>query len=227
MNIKVKIGLSIVVVLLLLLGLLGYLNQYKVNLIEYQEPVLSDSDKVFLQQRLDDAIALAGGITVETSDVEKFNIYINLAGNYYTLGYFALAQENYLKALELRPGEQNIWHMYSTVLVSMRDYRTAIKANDKAIEIAPAEAEYWRWKIDMQKNFFNLSNEELNSIYLEALEKTGEHADVITYYAKFLEQIGDLEAAEHYWQRAIERNPDGRTTYEAEITRLNHKIEGQ
>jgi hypothetical protein len=46
----------------------------------------------------------------------------------------------------------------------------------------------------------------------------------LTFYAPWLEKIGDLPGAVNYWGQAILANPKNKSLYQAEIDRLNKMI---
>jgi len=68
------------------------------------------------------------------------------------------------------------------------------------------------------------SNEELNNLYREALDKTNNGVDIITSYAIFLETTGDLQGALDKWKQATVSNPTNKSVYATHIKRLEALI---
>ena len=64
----------------------------------------------------------------------------------------------------------------------------------------------------------------MKKIYTQALSATGSNVNIVTFYAQFLEKIGDLKGAKAQWQKAIQINPSGKKDYQAEVTRLDKLI---
>lgn len=77
----------------------------------------------------------------------------------------------------------------------------------------------------LKKDKEHASNDEINGLYIEALQKTQtlltSYVDIHTAYASWLESVGNLQASKEYWQKAINLNPDNKKQYQAEVDRLN------
>jgi tetratricopeptide (TPR) repeat protein len=198
-------------------------SQEKAQIITQVDPNLSAEAKKLYEQRRDDAKKLVSEINDQTSADEKFNRYIALANAEFSLGNYSESKKWFLEALAVNPKHEGIWHTYSSLLAAMKDYRGALGAVDKAISLKADNSDYWKWKIELLKKY-DYDNEEINDLYTEALQKTDNSINIITAYAVFLEEIGDLQGAKSYWEKAIDVNGANRSQYQAEIARLEKLI---
>lgn len=224
---KKALYLGIGLAVLILLGFLTFQHWGdKPELITYQEPSLTAEARAIYEQRLADAEKQVVEITAETSADEKFNRYMNLGSAQFSLGYYLKAKESYDKALEISPQDPFAWKIYSATLSAMQDYDGALAAVKKAITLRPIEPEFYKWQIDLEKDHFEASDDRVSELYKQALEQTRNDINIITAYATFLEQKGDLQGALAQWQKAYEVNSAGREAYQVEIDRLK-KLLGQ
>lgn len=89
-----------------------------------------------------------------------------------------------------------------------------------SIESAPDVPNFWQTKIKLAQELYKEDVRKLNAIYLEGIDATKDDIDLITLYATYLAQAGQKKEAITYWQKAIEKNPEARSVYEAEIKNL-------
>jgi tetratricopeptide (TPR) repeat protein len=224
MNKQIKIGIIISsVMLLLVLGFAG-LNYYlhDRNIIKVKDPQLSQENIKIYEDRLSkiNESLKEEGLSTDA----KYDRYLYKGFQLQALGRLYEAYEQYEKARELKPDMANAYLSISLVLLEMNDNKGAAESIKKAIELRPDSADYWKRYILIEKEKFNASNDKLNDLYVQALNKTGENIDMITVYAQFLEEIGNLQPAKEYWQKAIEANPDRKALYQTEIKRVEEKM---
>lgn len=82
----------------------------------------------------------------------------------------------------------------------------------------------WRAYIDLEQYQFHATGEQLDKLYKEALEKTNYDINIVTVYAKFLEeQKRDLQSALNHWKIASEQQPNNQA-FKDEIRRLEAAI---
>lgn len=89
-----------------------------------------------------------------------------------------------------------------------------------AIDSAPDVPNFWQTKIKLAQELYKESPKKLNQAYLDGIKATKEDVDLLTLYATHLAQIGQKSEAIEYWQKAIQKNPDAKNVYEAEIKNL-------
>ncbi len=157
---------------------------------------------------------------------ELFDAFMQAGAQQYGLGRLADAERSYRSAEEIMPDNPAGWVALHEVLVERKKYEEAGKAIVKATEIAPRVPDLWRRLITFKKLYGNLSAERMNSLYLEALNKTGGHAEILVLYARFEEEQGNLKVAMDLWREALKQqpqNPAFREEYERLQNLLNRK----
>ena len=163
----------------------------------------------------------------EKGEYEK---YLIEGLNYRTAGFqgdvsaFYKAIESYKKAVEISEGKAwvpylNLGNTYRLV----KDFENAEEAYNQALEIAPGEWLIYAAKIEMMRFDQEKSNEEIKTLYREALEVVFENKNLIISYAAFLRDIKDYLEAKKYYEILAEKDPDNQL-YKNEIKELNEKI---
>lgn len=152
-------------------------------------------------------------------DPELFRIYNEMAFDYHMLGDLASAKEFYLKAVKITRHDPAVWASLFSVYKDMYDYESARSAVRKSLDINPVDWNLWRGYIELEQFHFKADRDELDRLYREALQKTNNSINIITVYAKFLEEGEDVEGAIKFWKMAFEKMPDSEL-YKQEIRRL-------
>lgn len=219
---KRKISAIVIVLLVLIVGaffIVWYPKyQYEKSLITYKDPKLTQQEKqVFLDRIAEDQKQLDNN---KLSNEDRFKYTVDMGVQFYALGEYKKARDAQLLASKLLPGNPTVWAELFRAENEMHDYQNAEDHLQKAITINPASTNYWRWLLELEEGPLHLSNDRLKQGYEEALKATNSHVNILILYAKFLEKIGDLPGAVQQWKKAIEVNPEGKSTYEAEITRI-------
>lgn len=161
--------------------------------------------------------------TLEISDktkIDRFDISRTIANNYFVVGELQLAKEYYAKAAAIADDDASLWFSLASVEVQMRDYSAADNHIEIALKLAPGNAEYWRLKFDIASQFQHFSADRMKSLFDRALASTGGDPDVISYYATYLKNQGDVTGSIEQWKKASEKNPDGKAIYDKEIEEL-------
>ena len=220
--------LAIIACLLIVGGFVGYnqWNKYKkqTSFIQEIDRNLSPEDRKVYEDRLVEAEKY---IAEAQDNQAKSDALIYKAVQLSGLGQLALARDVFLEAVDINPENYNIYvHLYQ-VYFEMGDYKHAVSSIKKSLELKPNNPDAWKKYILLEKEKSKLSNGEINDLYFQALQKTLGHVDIHTSYAVFLEEIGNLEWAKDHWQKAIAAYPTNRVIYEAEIARLDQKMNGQ
>ncbi|HYF97712.1 MAG TPA: tetratricopeptide repeat protein [Coxiellaceae bacterium] len=227
MNKEVKIGLAaagiIVILLAALAGLDYWMEQRKI--VKEKDPNLTQEERAIYEERLATAREMINN--PDLNDSQRFDWYMQQGFQLYGLGKLAEASDSYKEALKFRPEDPNAYVALYAVQLDMQDNDSALKNIQKAVELKPTDPDIWKKYILIQKERFGVAGQELNDLYLQALEKTLNNVDINTAYAVHLEQVGNLQAAMEYWQKAAELNPSARPLYEIEIKRLDEAIKAQ
>jgi len=216
---------GIAVCILILLGVASYPiyknYQHKKSLIQVKDTGLTDAEKKPFEDRL---AKDEQGLKDAKTDDEKYNWLLDTGYNLYGLGRLADAEKTFNQAASLQPGKPVAYSGLFAVQVDMKDYKSASANIQKAISILPESPGLWKNYIALEIDRFNANNDQVNALYAEALNKTKSNIDVMTSYATWLEKSGDLKSALDYWQQAVLINPDNKSTYETEISRLQKLV---
>jgi tetratricopeptide (TPR) repeat protein len=151
----------------------------------------------------------------------KYTTYIRLADLQNRLGLYQEAIASVDKIAAERQGNSRVWLTYATSYKGLNQIDKAKAAINRTLEIDDEVPEHWRLYFEI---YTDLSNEELNAKYMEALQKTKNDLQLVISYARFLEKIGDKDKAVIYWETARNADPANASTYEAEITRLRRPL---
>jgi tetratricopeptide (TPR) repeat protein len=125
----------------------------------------------------------------------NFEHWIDLATARKALGDLWGAAEAYLKAYDLGPGTAFPLDNLSQVLIEMGDYETAEKALLQAKKNIPQNEQVYLHLVDLYKNYLKKSNEEIEAVYLEGIEKSG-HPTIAYGLLGFYEETGQKVKAE-------------------------------
>lgn len=227
---KIAIVVGCLVVVTVVAGAFWYYQTQKpaIGLAEQPSTVLLSRDPQLTeaerQNYLKNITELEGKLQAATEDAERYKLRMQIGFEQYALGEYAKARSSYLEANKLMPTNPTAFAELYVVESAMGDYENAKRHLQKAIEINPSNAQYWRWIITLRADAFQDSPEELKKYYLDGLEKTRDHVDIVTMYAQFLEKQGDVVSAVAQWKKAIELNPDQKDVYQAEIVRIQNLL---
>lgn len=227
---EVKTGLIVLSALVVVVGLFvtaAWLNHYNYQktLIYEKDPNLTQDERKIYEDRLAqaDAELAKGDISIE----QRYDWLMYKGFQLYGLGKYKEATNFIAQAVDLNPDNHTSYVAMYTVQLDMQDNRGAEKSIKRALELKPENADFWKKYIVLMQERFKLTTEEVSNLYKEALEKTSSNIDIITSYASFWESVGNNRFAVEYWQKAKTANPGNSTVYEAEITRLDQKIQAQ
>lgn len=150
--------------------------------------------------------------------------YFELAVMENNLGNLKEAVDAYNASIKITDGallRNNIADVYAEA----EDYKSAEANYRKAIEINPSNAVYYRKLADFIYGQFPDRRSEVKQVYLDGIKNVEEthKIDVITPYARYLDNMGDYEESLHWWQQALILVPNNQS-FRAEVDALNAKI---
>lgn len=228
---KLRKAILVVTILVVVMGMTvagvvyfydGDSTQLKKEAITYRDPNLTVEEVALMNQRVAD---IQKKLDMASSDEEKYKAHMQLGFEYLPLGEYEKAREQYLKASSILPDNPTPWAELYVVERNMQDYENARFHLEKAIELNPVNVQYWRWRIELERDYFTASNDMLDALHKEGLDKTGQNIDMIVLYAYFLEERkNDLLGAVQMWKKANELNPEDKVIYDEEITRIQEKL---
>ncbi len=220
-----KIKYLIAACLLIALAIGGYAiydaQQKKIARSAEVQRDLSTKQKLDLEQKVSEANKV---LEVTAIDERKYDAFVDKAEALFKLGRLAQAKDAVSLAINIFPDRTQAYSALFDIQVDMQDYRAA-EATIKTIMAKNSSSTYWNQYIDFKKDKLAATTEQLDALYNEALAKTENNINIITAYAKFLEQSGNTQKAIEYWKKAGETDPDDKATYDAEITRLGGTVE--
>ncbi len=156
---------------------------------------------------------------------EHFQLLMALGSEYYPIGEYKKALDFYTEASEMFPNEPVPYFARAVIAEARGDYQGSLQYINGGIEHESTNPDYWKFKIGLIQDKIKESPDSVNALYLQALNSTKEHPDIITTYARFLSEIkGDLVGSVQYWKKAIEKNPEDKAIYEAEIKQIQDRL---
>ena len=200
----------------LFFGYQWYANR---NVVEYKDPQFSAEQNRLAQERLaktqETIMALPDGAPL----LQRYPLMLQLGSDYMFLGELKKARGVYRDVIKLDKNRAPGWAQLFHAERAMHLFSDARKSIGEAIKRDPLSAQYWRWRIDLERFDLKGSDEDIRKLYAEALTSTREHADILSSYAQYLESIGDIQGAIAQWKILATRYPN-ESIYTAEIRRL-------
>lgn len=162
---------------------------------------------------------------VKSSEDEIFDRKMKEATNLFLKKDYQGAINIYNDILKTQKSEYAYAGIYSASL-ALKDYQGAEKAILSAIEIDSKGSDYWSWYLVLLQDAIKAPRAKIDAVYNQALNKVQENKkiNIITAFARILENLGDYKGAVLEWQKAITLNPDMKDVYQIEIDSLNSKI---
>lgn len=196
-------------------------NQGQTQVFREEKPKISDERKKILQAEMEGIETQIKNLDGDGLSGERDKLYTRLAGVKNQLGDFDGAVKELNKVSgEYKDKTARVWAYYIMAYRGMGEKAKGLEAANKALSLDAENPEYFLSQIEFTEG---KSNDELKSMYEQALKKTDESIEVVVSYARFLESIGDKPGAILYWTKAGEVNNSNKAKYDAEITRLNQQ----
>ena len=150
--------------------------------------------------------------------------YFELGNIERNLGNLKAAVDAYNNSIVIQDGalvRNNIADTYAEA----GDFVNAELNYRKAIEINPSNTIYWRKLAEFIYDKIPERRAEIKSIYLDAADKVEDtqKINIITAYARYLDNMGDYKESLRQWQQALILMPDNES-FKAEVEALNKKI---
>ncbi len=208
-------------------GVLWYRNGHKKAqenqgiLLQNKDRQLSEESKKIYLDRIKKAQENLDSLkeTDKSYKTQAVNDYIYLAEQSFGLGLLEQSKNYYYKVLNLDLNNEAALVGLAVVYNDAGKYQEALNNLDIAIKINPKNYNLWVQYIGIKKAS-GVSNERLTEIYNDALKATERYPDILTSFAKFQEEIGNISQAIALWQEVSKVNPSGASLYKQEITRL-------
>jgi tetratricopeptide (TPR) repeat protein len=153
------------------------------------------------------------------TDKDLFEMYGKLGMAQYSLGRLADAEETFKKMLDIVPNHIGAMNTLFSIYRDELDFINAEKTIKIVISLYSTDWNIWRSYLDLERFQFMLSPDELDKLMRQALEKTGFDVNILSYYAKYLEEIGNIDGAIIYWNMAKGKEPKN-ALFAKEVLRL-------
>ena len=187
---------------------------------EQKLAALSEGDRKTLEKKLESELAEVKAFNDQTSVEDKDKTYVQLASAQRALGFYTEALESLGKVSSEYKNQARVFINYALVYKDLGDVAKTNEYAKKALDLDMENQQYWVVYLESE---ITLSNADREAKYKEAIEKTESHEDVLVSYAKFLEQIGNIQGAIDQYKKAGEINQKKKPDFDAEITRLEAK----
>lgn len=150
--------------------------------------------------------------------------YLELGDFERSLGNLKEALAAYNNSLAIQDGAV-IRSRIADIYAEAGDYVNAEEYYRKSVEINSTSYIYWRKLTEFMYDKLPDRRGELKSIYLDAISKVDrvQKVDVITAYARYLDNMGDYKESLNQWQQALILVPDNET-FKVEVETLKQKI---
>jgi len=220
---------------IVLAGLIGggvYLvvqNQQN-QFVNFKDPKLTNDELVTIEGKIKDLENAvknkedSGDLENEDIKSDLFKLKMELASYYRLRGRLLDARKIVEEASKLKPDNISPYNELYVIDQLREDYVSAEQDLKKSIEINSNNPQAWRWYLELAGTNLEFSNDQLNALHKEAIDKTSGNPDILALYASYLEKQNDLAGAVAQWKLAIEKNPAGQAQYMAEITRIQNRL---
>lgn len=145
--------------------------------------------------------------------------YIYIAQQYFGLGELQKSKEAYDFVLTLSANQEQALVGLATIYNEIKDSASERSVLERAVEATPKNTDIWLRYITVNKNS-GATIDQISELYIQALEKTERHVDIIVSYATFLGELGKKVEAIKLWQEAKKKYPSNSVMYQAEIDKL-------
>lgn len=163
--------------------------------------------------------------TVKSDTQILFDKKMKEASGYFLKKEYSLAVTAYTQALSIKKSDYVYAGLYSTYL-ARKDYQNAEQALLSAIELDSKSSDYWSWYLVLLQDAMKAPKSKIEAVYNEALNKVldNKKINIVTQYARTLENLGDYNGAIGEWQKAITLNPGMKDVYQKEIDSLKARL---
>ncbi|MBI5530195.1 MAG: hypothetical protein HY918_01715 [Candidatus Doudnabacteria bacterium] len=222
----------IIILILVLVVLFGGLFVLQKGILKktYTEKKLSDKNRNLTDQQkrvYQDNIKKAEDYLKSLQTNNKAGLhqsidetYIYLGQEYYGLGELEMSKQMYERALAQSPKAEQAMVGLVIVYQEAGDKSAALAAIEPAILNKTKTADIWLRYIQMRIEE-GAAAVNINSIYNDALNATDRSVDILSSFAQYQEQNGNLKDSLALWQEALKKDPKN-SSFENEIAKLKN-----
>lgn len=222
-----KTVIGIIVILAIGFGVYWYTQNPPVKDylgVEVMTPVLTQDQETQISERITETRGMINSELEKEEYDEKYvaGLYAQLGTDYLMLGDANSAYQAYIAGLEIDPGYEHLYTRLFNFYLMVEEYRAARTAIEDAIEIAPANQNYYVWHMALLEEHFNARPSAIQDEIDTAIENVDNPVDIHVFYAGYLERNGDIAGAILQWEMAAQQLPDNAEIYQTEIQRLQN-----
>lgn len=162
----------------------------------------------------------------DSLDEQRFNNTMTNARNAIGQKDYKAAIKQYQLALKYQPKADTAYIGLYVAYGAQGSWIEARNALDKAIDLAPSNADYWKWKITLLDEKTDSSYETLVSLYDDGMTKVNPayKVNLVTHFARVAEYNYKINDAIAQWELAKRIEPTNATIYQSEIDRLKEML---
>lgn len=218
-------------ILVVILGLVGFyawrtttpsgysFRPYESATLREGSALRDETQRKKIETELGQFQASLGALSAPADLQKKLNTLALISEYQQMIGKYADAKKTLETALSLEENAR-LLQAYAQLLFTMGAREGALPYITAAIRFAPETPELWRTKLDMLAEIHKTDPTQLDKYYEEAIQKSGNHIDIITMYAGILARQGRKEDATKYWKLAQDVLPSRKDMYQTEIDSL-------
>ena len=150
---------------------------------------------------------------------DRFGAYLNMGINYESLGERDNEERAFIAASELEPTSDLPWSDLASLYVNESRYADATRAFQKALALGKTDAQLWEKYLDFNRYQLKLDGHSLDALYNRAIEDTNGDVNVRKFYASYLEDVGNINAAISQWKAILVLDPNDKAV-QAEVQKL-------
>ncbi len=197
------------------------------------ETPTSEGDATTAESTINEAVASTSSVDTSTGvkttasadeslDAQRFGYAMTNARNAVGQKDYKAALKQYNLALKYQKTDTAYIGLY-VVYGAQGEWVDARNALDKALALAPTNADYWRWKLTLLDEKTDTPYEVLVSLYEDGMNKvdTAYKVNLVTHFGRIAEYNGRINDAIAQWELAKTIIPEYKAIYQSEIDRLN------
>ncbi len=218
-NNKKAIFSGLVVLMVIILAVFLIINNKK-NVDEVETLDNSSLDTNSVDQNIDNPTNTKPKIS--EADETKFGALMSDGAKAFNAKDYNTAIDFYYRALSIKDSDFVYIRLFDIYNIQ-KNITKAEEMINLAIKKDPSYTDYWNTKLIFLDEKTSISYQNLKKIYEEGLLKINQKTaiNLVTTFARIAESNNQKIDAINLWTKAMQLNPDMKSAYQAEISRLN------
>lgn len=215
---------AIIGCILIFIASLGYAiyrqENYKSTFVRNVEREMDPQTQFVLQSKV---MEINSELDNTTDAEAKVKLLRDKASILRELGMLEDAEQSLRDATGIASNNAGVYTDLFDLQVEMKNYKGAERSIKRAIELNPAGSRIKKY-VDFSRAHLGATEDQVNQIYLEALEKSHFSLQMLKMYAEYKEETGNILMARDYWVRIKEKDPENAAEYDVHINRLTEQL---